>query len=187
MLVWYPHPPVADVSLNIPPRVAGSRLGFRCGRFTIAIDEQALEQTGWGVAVQRAWRRISHVVTPFYGDVRKLSGFKRQRGRYWSTRETEQHPVVSWWWAGIPGGPVRAAVLGPPYRELWAAFRDNAESENDLSFISAADCLEDADALGRVGAPPSDVVHRPRRSTWFGSQRKYPRAWPFGAPFTSDS
>ncbi len=33
-------------------------MGFRCGRLTIEVDEEALAQPGWAVGIQRAWRRI---------------------------------------------------------------------------------------------------------------------------------
>lgn len=182
IVVWYPHPPIADVSLSIPPDVGGSRLGFRCGRLTIEIDEDAIAQPGWMLALQRAWRRVSLAVQPFYGDVRRFSGFIRRRGRYWSGAQTEHHPVCSWWWAGIPNGPVRAATIGDPYRKLWPSFCEKAETESGLCFVSSRDWRSDEDVLVEIGSAPCEIAQPAPEAQSPNSQREYPKTWPFGSP-----
>ena len=185
MVVWYPHAPVAHVSLSIPPKVGGSPIGFRCGRLTIEVDADALAQPGWAAGIQRAWRRISLAVRPFYGDVRTLRGFRRSRGRYWSGRHTEHHPVCSWWWAGVPTGPVQAIVLGDPYRSLWPKFRTDGYEEGALCFASTSDWRLGANAVEGIGQPPEDIA---QVAPEFGSpdrDRRYPRTWPFSKPRTA--
>jgi hypothetical protein len=185
VLVWYPHSPVADVSLSIPDRVGGSPRGFRAGHLSISVDVDALRQPGWILALERAWRRLSHVVEPYYGDVRKLSGFHRRRGRYLYTRETERHPVVSWWWPGIPPGPICAAVVGDPYRQLWPAFADQTDVEGNLCFLTNGDWSTDTDPLSTIGAAPQDIVQQPRTSVLSATPDAYPPTWPFESPRTT--
>lgn len=181
-IVWYPHPPVADVTLHIPDQIGGSRLGYRSGRFEITIDAQALAQPGWSIAVQQAWRRISHLVRPFYGDVRTFRGWLRGRGRYWGTTGTEQHPVCAWWWAGVPHGPVHAAVVGEPYLSLWGSFRNAAEYDRDLAFVSTTDWTQANNAFQLTGEPPVEIAQNTPEFGNPNAARIYPSVWPFGPP-----
>lgn len=181
-IVWYPHTPIAHVSLGIPDHIGGSRQGYRAGRLSIEVDAEALCQPGWPFALDQAWRKISSVVRPFYGDVRTLHGFRRTRGRYWIARESEHHPVCSWWWAGIPKGPVHAAVLGEQYRSLWPGFANVAKVEAGLAFLSTSDWRSGEDAF-QLAAPPPLGIRQPAPE--FGSPdtaRAYPVTWPFEPP-----
>jgi hypothetical protein len=183
-VVWYPHPPIAGVHVGIPNKVGGSRLGFRSGHLQIKIDIETLTQPGWARAIRDAWRQISYIVRPFYGDVRTLHGFKRNRGRYSIGQGTEHNPVCSWWWAGIPRGPVHGAVVGEPYLALWPGLRDTARIDQGLAFVSTDDWTLSEDAFQHTGEPPDNVAqHAPE----FGSpdsQRTYPSVWPFESPLT---
>jgi hypothetical protein len=67
--------------------------------------------------------------------------------------EQSIHPVCSWWWAGVPAGPVHAAVLGEPYRPLWPSFCEKAETIGELSFISTGDWLSNADGFRQINSP----------------------------------
>jgi len=182
-IVWYPHPPIAAVSVSIPLHVGGPKRCFRCGTMTVEIDAEAMAQPGWDLAIQRAWRRISCDLQPFYGDVRTLHGFQRKRGRYWSGSQTEQHPVRAWFWSGIPSGPVHAAVLGGPYRSLWPAFCNGGEPVGELCFISTSDWCSQSDALETLGLPPSDIaksapdVGPPNSERWPFAWSHTPRAY----------
>ena len=53
-------------------------------------------------AIERLFKNISYVITPFYGDIYILKKHIRSRSVSFSDGETEQHPIVSWWWNGIP-------------------------------------------------------------------------------------
>ncbi len=177
-----PHPPVASTHLAIPERVGGTRIGFKCGFLELEIDAQALQQPGWKPALQRCWRRVSEVVRPFYGDVRTLRGHTRERGTYLSPPGADHHPVCSWWWAGIPHGPVHAAVLGAPYLELWPAFVGRAERAGELAFLGTEDWEAPGDALVRARPVPPGIAQPAPEGTHVDVARAYPAVWPFEAP-----
>jgi len=189
-IVWYPTAPVADVFLRIPDPVGASKKGFRSARLEITIDADTLRQTGWQTALQRFWRRISLFVQPFYGDVRTLHGYRRSRGRYWITRETETHPVKVWWWAGLPPGPAQAIVLGEPYLALWNSFAASASTDSGYAFVDTEDWKAAGDVFDRIGPVPADLSQLPRRMIELqgaGSMStpapiEYPARWPFGPP-----
>ncbi|HEV2282627.1 MAG TPA: hypothetical protein VGX75_09600 [bacterium] len=126
--------------------------------------------------------RLAAVVARFYGDVRRLDGFTRKRGRYWSAAQTERHPVCSWWWAGVPAGPVCAAVLGDPCRERWPSFCARSDADGQLCFASTSDWRADADAFGTIGPPPPAIVQPAPENNGRNDRRHYPRDWPFGTP-----
>jgi hypothetical protein len=65
--------------------------------------------------------------------------------------------VCSWFWAGIPHGPVPAAVLGDHYRQFWPSFCEKAETSGDVSFVSTNDWLTNTDILPQIGPPPADL------------------------------
>jgi hypothetical protein len=187
ILVWYPHPPVANVFLSIPARVGGSRLGYRSAYLNIDVDVSALEQPGWEVAFQRTWRSVSALVRPFYGDVRTLHGYKRSRGRYWTVGGaggTESHPVTAWWWNGIPTGPVHAVVLGEPYLGLWPEFVRAAESKDRLAFASAPSWRGGCDSICSIGPIPEPIAQPPVqfKGKLLVPERQYPPVWPFETP-----
>lgn len=181
-IVWYPHPPIAHVNLEIPEQVGGSPKGFRSGKLEIEVDAETLRQPGWPLALSQAWRRIGRVVRPFYGDVRTFRGFRRGRGRYWIGHHTETHPVCSWWWAGVPQGPVHAVVLGEPYLSLWPAFAKVGELEDGLALVSTGDWLSGEDAFQVVGPPPTGIAQVAPEFHGLKSMRTYPSIWPFEAP-----
>lgn len=176
-VVWYPHPPVADFSLGVPPYIGGTRLGFRSARMSLEVDVDLLTQPGWQAALQTAWACLSRTFRPFYGDVRTLRGYTRSRGRYYVGSDTQHHPVKSWWWRGIPAGPAHAIVVGQPYRALWPALANVSHVDDDLLFVSTEDWLSNDDVFTRIGPPPAEVT----QPLYEG---RYPQVWPFTAPRT---
>ena len=180
--VWYPQAPVATVGLSLPDRIGGSPKGFRSGRLEIEVDTEALRQPGWPLALSHAWRRIAQVVHPFYGDVRTLRGFQRSRGRYWCGLGTEQHPVCSWWWTGVPQGPAHAVVVGEPYLALWPELGAVAERENGLAHVSTGDWSSQEDAFQIAGPPPAGIAQLAPQSHAPSSRYTYPSVWPFETP-----
>ena len=183
--VWYARAPIANLNLGLPDRIGGSPKGFRSGHLEIEVDKEALRQPGWPLALSEAWRRIGQVVRPFYGDVRTLGGYRRSRGRYWGGFATQQHPVCSWWWEGIPLGPAHAVVVGEPYLSLWPAFAKVAEREHGLAHVSTGDWLTDEDALRHVGAPPAGIAQVTPEHRALRSPPTYPPVWPFEEPRTT--
>ena len=173
-VVWYPHKPVADVSVSIPREIGWYDMGFKCATFSIELDIDLLNQPGWNSALNFAWERISAVLQPFYGDVRTLNGYTRSRGLYWAGPEIQSHPVRSWFWRGIPDGPAQAVVIGEPYRSLWPSFASTSRNAGNLSFVSTGDWSRNEDIYAIMDPPPADLI-QPRR-------RGYPPNWPFSLP-----
>jgi hypothetical protein len=183
-VVWYPHAPVVHLHLGVPNEIGGTPKGFRTARLEIEVDAEALKQPGWPLALREAWRRIGQVVRPFYGDVRTLGGYQRSRGRYWVGAGTEEHPVCSWWWTGLPQGPVHAAVVGEPYLSLWPAFAGVAELEGGLAFLTTDEWSRGGDAFQASGPPPPGPAQVAPQRNPPSRSRPYPDVWPFGAPWS---
>jgi hypothetical protein len=182
IVVWYPSAPVTNVHLGLPENIGASKRGFRSARFALDVDVAALHQPGWPAALKRLWIDLSRVLRPFYGDVRTLAGYRRNRGRYWVTRATQHHPVIAWWWCGLPPGPAQAIVLGPPYRKLWTDFEKVAVEQDGLALVSTEDWTSGASAFDRTGTPPqaARIVHTGALTEVV--PREYPTDWPFGPP-----
>ena len=147
----------------------------------IEVDLRALQQPGWQSSLRRLWQTVSASVQPFYGDVRTLHGFKLHRGRLFIGRGTMSHPVRSWWWPGIPPGPVHAIVLGSVYAEMWPGFRTSTAPASNLYFVDTDDWSVGTDVYDKTGPAPPEIVRRDGQST---VPREYPVAWPFGPPKT---
>lgn len=179
-LVWYPSRPVADVSLSVPQVIGGSRHGYRAGHISLSVDSAALLQPGWNEGVRRAWVAISKVIEPFYGDVRRLRGWHKSSGRYWSGNKTQDHPTRGWWWTGIPEGQTMGVVIGGAYPGLWPEFCEAAQHRHgELCFRWRDDWTRRWDVLQET-PPPESIRHRPRRAA---PRRQYPEAWPHSHPF----
>jgi len=67
------------VHLGLPENIGASKRGFRSAYFTLDIDAEVLSQAGWQTALKHLWHSLSHVLQPFYGDVRTLTGYRRNR------------------------------------------------------------------------------------------------------------
>jgi hypothetical protein len=197
-VVWYPHRPVVGVDISLPNPVGPNKLGFRTNHLSIDLEKVALSQPGWATTVQRFWKEVSRLIRPIYGDVRVLGNYGWMGA---TVSSGQQHPVRSWWWAGIPHQLGRAVVIGETYQNLWPKLVANAEVIDGLAFASVGDWNTDADLADKIGEPPPEQVQLPQR---FGSvmtieehrefmaaqkrgespdRRVYPPGWPFGAPF----
>ena len=182
VVVWYPSAPVAHVHLGLPENIGASKRGFRSAYFTLDVDADALHQPGWQTALKRLWFSLSRVLRPFYGDVRTLAGYRRNRGRYWATLSTQRHPLIAWWWCGLPPGPAHAIILGPPYSALWPDFNTAAVEEDGLAFVSTDDWTSAANAFDRTGEPPEATRLARKGALTDVIPREYPINWPFGPP-----
>lgn len=99
MKVWYPRRPVASVHLGMPNPVGAHNLGFRTNHLSIEIEKNAVSEPGWATTLKRFWRKASQLICPIYGDVRILQNYQWMGA---TVSAGQQHPVKSWWWAGIP-------------------------------------------------------------------------------------
>lgn len=199
LIVWYPHRPVVYVHFGLPDPVGPNKLGFRTNHLTIDLEKGALSQPGWATTVQRFWKEMSILIRPIYGDVRVLGNYSRMGA---TVSGGQQHPVTSWWWAGIPHRLGSAVVIGETYQKLWPKFVAT-EIKDGLAFASVDDWNTDVDLADEMGQPPVEQVQLPQR---FGSvmtteefreylaaqkrgespdRRVYPAGWPFAAPFTT--
>lgn len=177
MVVWYPSKPVSHVSLSLPAAWGDpDRLGFKSDRLTIEFDAYVLSQPGRQLQIQRFWRKMSSFLTPFYGDVRHINGYRRHAGRLWGATDTKRHPVRSWFWRGIPATSGVAAVIGTPYREVWKEFYAVAENSNNLSYLSNDDWAVPSDVLERIPQRRSDL----NDPNPYFEINDYPEYWPFG-------
>ena len=171
------------------------RQGFKCGYCSVAIELSALLQSGWQTALRNFWTRASHVVRPFYGDVRTLNGFIRSGATYACDMQTESHPVRGPFWCGIPRDPGHAAVLGRQYLELWTGFRDAASIQGELGFVTMQDWTSAKSIIEMTGQVPHDLVLQ-REPKWVQIEgggwtmswtTEYPSRWPFGPVPSTDA
>jgi hypothetical protein len=189
VVVWYPAKPVVDVTFSIAKSSGPTRLGFRCHRLIIAIDVAVLGQPGWQLGLKNFWMSMSKVINPFFGDVRTLRDMVRSGGTFAVARDSEQHPVVSWWWKGIPKTCGHAAVLGEPYLTLWPEFNKHAHHNDNLAFLSNDSWIEPDEVSSRIGGVPDALVQQlqPVESALPTAPRPkkiYPQIWPFGEPYS---
>lgn len=193
-IVWYPHRPVLGVHLGFPRPPGASRLGFRSNCIRISMEHAVLEQPGWNTQLRRAWLELSRLIRPFYGDVRVLDNYARGGlGGYSVGPTSEDHPVSSWWWRGLPSNLGNAVVLGETYQKLWPTFRADADRRDGLAVITSPDWSKKVDLAKQLGGVPGEIAQPlPERSddpiaavTQLRA-RTYPPTWPFGNPFTPE-
>ena len=135
-LVWYPHKPVAGVSLGLFANWGATpRLGFRANYLSISVDASSLEDPAWRTKIRVFWRAAPSAIRSFYGDMRSLGGYRWGRGTYYVTPESVHHPVTGPWWRGIPPGPRHSVMVGPPYMALWPEFAKGAHIEGEYAFL----------------------------------------------------
>src|SRR5437879_5629491 len=101
--------------------------------------------------MQRFWKEVSKLIHPIYGDVRVLGNYRWMGA---TASGGQQHPVKSWWWAGIPKSPGSAVVIGETYQRLWPRFVAAAEVNDGLASVSIDDWRTDADLVAKIGQPP---------------------------------
>lgn len=176
--VFYPTRPVVGFTLADCNTTPHPRFGFRSNHFALQVEAAALEQPGWDRAVRRLWREVSRFLRPFYGDVRVMRGYTWAGATLGIDRETDVHPVCSWWWQGIPPRPPMALVLGPPYTELWQP--EPTHCDGDLVFVEPPRwstleplALEVPPDIAQPWEPEGNGNIVPWRDA-------YPPRWPFG-------
>ena len=160
---------------------------FRAGLIEIGFDASILDQPHWRLRLPAAWRAISEVVQPFYGEARLLGGRIPGRGTLFHDQKTESHPVFGPWWRGVPERPAIARVIGPAYSKHWPAIEGT--SPGALAFLESADWRHPDASVNKI---PKEIVQpgpvsmdglvgATIQDTWAD---KYPKVFPFsdGAP-----
>jgi hypothetical protein len=177
-IVWYPNYPVMNVHLAIPPKVGpitwGGKPRYRASYITLQLDAVVLNQSGWPLALKRFFREMSVLLNPFYGDIRVLRNYLRGRGTVWSNSDTEDHPIKSWWWRGIPKKAGLAIVLGDPLLEIWPEFAAKSKKVADLYI---ADDYQDGSLLQLN----QNLFVAPKGLTQ-PENDEFPELWPFELP-----
>jgi hypothetical protein len=174
-IVWYANPPFSFVFLSIPPKVGGSRLGYRSCRLQLNVQSRVLQAPGWSLALKRLWLAVAQVVSPFFAEIRE-----------------GKSSVKSWWWSGIPPALGLAAMIGPPYNGLWPDFV--AVSKRASSNLFFVETLDDQKPL--LITPPTDIMQPAQPSLpqtgvspaelrifMKSNAIRYPKIWPFSKPF----
>ncbi len=189
-IIWYPHPPVIGMELLLPRNWGAFRDGFRTNHLSVAMDAAVLAQPGWERQLNKFWRAMSIFLLPFYGDVRTIGGYRRAGGQLHShPSTTENHPVRSWFWAGLPPTVGHAAVIGDPYLALWPGLAEIAEYDGGLAFLGSprigqAEAERLAVGIPReIADPQPQSLHNSPGSAVLRLDRPFPKLWPFAAPF----
>jgi hypothetical protein len=182
-IVWYTRRPVLGVYLGCPKPLGASSRGFRANRLSFSIEAALLEQPGWNAQIQHIWMTLSQLLRPFYGDVRILDG--HLRGNY-TNSNTESHPVVSWWWRGVPKTLGNAVVLGDVYQNVWPDFMRAAKTCDGLAICSSEDWSIKNDIASQLGGVPSEITQPDTSNPYPYSRESYAPIWPFEAPFIQE-
>jgi hypothetical protein len=98
---------------------ANGDTGYVPCTLSFGFDSVVLQSPHWRRRLDRAWREISFVIRPFYGDVRLLDGLSVGRGGVGMFFDAQFHPAKGRFWIGIPHEPALARVIGDPYLALW--------------------------------------------------------------------
>jgi len=168
MAVLFPHRPVTSFTIHLPEQFGQTPgwLGFRANMISIQISAATLQQPGWERQIRRFWRAVSEFLQPFYGDVRYVSG-------------VQPHPVRAWFWRGFPSTSGVAAVIGPPYLDLWPQCAEARKRGDSLAYLSGERWREAADIFHDIGGVPAELCN-PNANYW--SIEHYPPGWPFDLP-----
>jgi hypothetical protein len=192
-VVWYPRRPVLGVYLTIDNSFGPSIRGFRASHVTLTFESQVLDQPGWSAGLIEFWKRASHLISPFYGDVRILDGYIKSGASYAVDGKTQGHPVYGPWWGGIPRSLGQAAVLGEPYLSLWSEFATAGNLSEGLAFLTTSEWRKKEEVSLLIGSVPTDIA-QPSRSELTpqesikkrGPVTAYPSRWPFPGPFSEN-
>ena len=180
-IVWYPTKPVDYVHLGIPDFIGPMRLGYRFGVLSISIDSKVLGMPGWKISIIRLFKGVSSILNPFYGDIYILKNNIKSNTVSYSDKSTEQHPILSWWWNGVPKKFGCGLVIGNPLHDFVNIKKPDYELENGCKIIVDAEFNE----LNENNIVVNKDIYQSKRASQFsGADKKhYPKIWPFDNPF----
>lgn len=150
----WPKRPVYDLSLNIA-WWGGPFPYFNALFCRIGIDAHLILQPGWPRQLPRAFREISRVIQPFYGEARLDPDPSRGMvaGRF------QPHPApATGSWFGVPQTPPFALVIGSPYLGKWLSPR-SGEPLGDVVLHSSTEWPTPPD--GGCPRPTESIVQDP--------------------------
>ncbi len=182
-IVWYPTKPVDGVYLSIPEKIGPTRIGYRFGYLSIAIDAAVVDMPGWSRSVNELFKGVTRILAPFYGDMYFLKDHVRSRTVSSSTGRSEQHPIVSWWWNGIPKQLGVGLIVGQPLSDMIKIKSRYETLDNGCRLVlPKEDDMRQPIKSNEVEI--HDGLRQPAASQPFGvGQKRYPRIWIFPGPF----
>ena len=123
-MIWYPHKPVESVYITVPDPIGPGPIGYRFGYLSISIDAAVLSMAGWETEIIRLFKRISEMIKPFYGDIFIFNDYIRSRTVLCQDDMTQKHPIMGYWWNGIPRKSGLAVVIVEPLLKYIKISRD---------------------------------------------------------------
>jgi hypothetical protein len=184
-VVWYPSKPVLDVSFSIPKPIGPNWMGYRFGRFSIGIDSAVLSLPGWKTSIERLFKNLSEIIQPFYGDIYLIKNYIRGRNVLWSDGETEEHPIVSWWWNGIPRKLGLGIIVGEPLTDFVKFEQDCLVLNNGCKLLIQKEFMSEYELFKRIkiedGILQPEIKQNPKFKV-HGFSGMYPKTWPFEGP-----
>lgn len=183
-IVWYPSKPIVFVNLRIPPVIGPTKRGYRFGSFSISIDSAVLSMPGWSITINRLFKNISQIIRPFYGDINIVDNYIRTRTGALIDGQTGSHPIVSWWWNGIPRKPGIALVIGNPLLEYVNVERDHISLSNACKVIFDTKSNETVEIYEGIVIPEElfQPTSKSKTIAFTGFNGRYPEIWPFEGP-----
>ena len=180
-VVWYPTKPVVSVDMSIPKQIGPTRIGYRFGHFSISLDSAVLSMHGWETAIMRLFKNVSEIICPFYGDIYILNDYIRSSTGVCVDEKTQKHPIVSWWWNGVPKKPGISLVVGDPILQYLTISRETISLENGCKLFFK-NKEEQNDTLYR-GINISKKLYQSQSKLFdILGIKDYPKIWPFEGP-----
>jgi hypothetical protein len=182
-IVWYPSKPVDYVSLGIPDFIGPMSRGYRFGHFAISIDAAVLTMPGWTTTMVRFIKSMSQILDPFYGDVYILKNQIRSRTVSGSDGKTEQHPIASWWWNGIPRKLGIGLVIGKPLLDYVKIEKPTFVLDNGCKILlnEPFSEIQSTDVKIQDDILQPEPKEKPKYIV-YGFNGLYPELWPFSGP-----
>ncbi|MBS3977146.1 MAG: hypothetical protein KGZ75_10570 [Syntrophomonadaceae bacterium] len=179
--VWYPTKPVDYVNFAIPEFIGPMVFGYRFGNFSISIDAGVLEMPGWKAMLKRLFEKVALELDAFYGDIYLLKNQIRSRSASFSDYLSEQHPIVSWWWNGIPETLGCGILAGNQIKEYVRIEKPTSILNNGSAIL----INDDFDLIKREQLRIDKDIIQPRKlgkSEGLNFSGLYPAIWPFAGP-----
>lgn len=181
--VLYTTRPVLGLGFSCTKERYHPRNGFRSNYVSVEIEASVIQQPGWQEQLRRFWVAICRHLNPFYSDVRTLKGYVRMGGTYGSDHKSEEHPIRSWFWRGVPGELGHAIAIGEPYIDLWPQASMEGERHGDLIVLDTCRWVDGDNLTIKVpggirqkSAPKYLSNGDALNSEWLD---EYPDIWPF--------
>lgn len=179
MNVWYPTKPVDYVHFAIPDIIGPVKMGYRFGILSIQIDACILDMPGWKKTIKDIFGKISFELNAFYADMYILKNHIRSKNVSYNDRSTEQHPIVSWWWNGIPKKFGCGLFIN---NELikYVEIKKASLSQSEKPILIITDNFEEI-KLKDIKVD-KDIIQPNVKQKSFGFSGLYPKKWPFDGP-----